>query len=324
MQKLVKKLEKICIIAMIIICLIQIPHSANSAFTNEITESFGGKANTTALVLYFQLAIPLTFGGKTQVNFANSLPTVTGEHPANETTGLNLSIAVGCTVNDANENHTMNVTYASNYTGAWVNYQTNSSITDGQGTNWTFTSANEYDTKYYWRVYVDDGMDNVSSDLFWFQTQVNPEPGFGLYFTESFGGKTDVSSTIEPDVHPDSWDGGTPNVGTSIQYNFTYYQNGTATVDVKIGFNVTNYTYVNYADWLSNGHDNYTANFTVDDWSSETNIEPKSGELAVTILKEDVAPDSSFNFGIRIWIPRTVSYANLREDYKIMFTTTAS
>jgi len=101
--------------------------------------------------------------------------------------------------------------------------------------------------------------------------------------------------------------------------NFTFYQNGSATIDVKVGFNDTNYSYVNYSTWINDGHDQYTANYTIDTWASETNIEPKSGGQPVTVLKNSLGSNSNFVFGIRLYMPKTVTYANLREDFQIMF-----
>jgi hypothetical protein len=156
-------------------------------------------------------------------------------------------------------------------------------------------------------------------------TYVEPPPEFTPYETLTFGGKaTTLVETTVIDVHPDTWDAATPNCGDSVTNNFTFYQNGTSTLNVKIGFNATNYTFVNYSTWFTNGHDQYCANFTIDSWSSETNIAVLVGDAPVTVLKSNLAGSSSFNFGIRIWMPKTVSLANIQEDFKVLLNTTVA
>jgi len=148
---------------------------------------------------------------------------------------------------------------------------------------------------------------------------------FTAYDTLSFGGKLNVSTdTIEIELQPADWDGGTPDCGTMILYNFTFWQNGTDTIDVKIGINNTNYTFVNYTTWLTNSYNRYCANFTNDSWATEYMIEPKSGGLLVTYLNTSVPGSSSFPVGIRIRVPETVRLANVREDFTIYIEATAS
>jgi hypothetical protein len=53
--------------------------------------------------------------------------------------------------------------------------------------------------------------------------------------------------------------------------------------------------------------------------ATETNIAPKVGGDPVTTLKNDLAGNSNFAFGLRLYMPKTVTYANLREDFKVMF-----
>jgi len=145
---------------------------------------------------------------------------------------------------------------------------------------------------------------------------------FTPYATLSFGGKASVSATtIDVDVTPDAWIAGNVGVDTSIQENFTFYQNGSATIDITIGVNCTNFTFVNYTAWLNNGHDRYCANFTIDDWVSENMIEP--GYPPSSVLKSSFAP-GNFAFGVRIWMPRTLTYPNKQEDFKIVLVVSES
>jgi len=91
----------------------------------------------------------------------NNAPTITGEIPANTGTEIYLQPTCEVTVNDA-DGDTMDVTFASNYTGNWVNYQTNGNVSDGSNVFWSFTGANTSNKTYWWRVYADDGIDNIS------------------------------------------------------------------------------------------------------------------------------------------------------------------
>jgi len=66
----------------------------------------------------------------------------------------NVSLHPTCHVTISNDaGLPMNITFSSNYTGSWVNYQTNSSVYNGTY-SWNFSGADTYETKYYWRIYV--------------------------------------------------------------------------------------------------------------------------------------------------------------------------
>jgi len=90
----------------------------------------------------------------------NNPPALAGEIPANGSTGINLQPTCNITVNDA-DGDTMNVTFASNYSGSWVNYQTNSTVGNGSY-SWSFIGADTENTEYWWRVWVNDSTVNVS------------------------------------------------------------------------------------------------------------------------------------------------------------------
>ena len=147
-------------------------------------------------------------------------------------------------------------------------------------------------------------------------TEVPAPPVFSSYATLSFSGRANITEvSSNPSVAPSTWNGGSPDCGDSITENFTYYQNGTATLNVTIGFNDTNYTYVNWATYDASGHDQYTANFTIDNWATETNI--AAGYPPTTVLNNSVGGNSNFTFGIRIWIPKSVT-TDVLEDFEIV------
>ena len=157
-------------------------------------------------------------------------------------------------------------------------------------------------------------IDNGSSVLApSFDFDDNPRPsgnGFDI-------GAYEYQSAFGVSISPSIWNGGFVPLGTSVCNNFSFWQNGTTTIDIVIGINGTNYTFVNYATWKTSGHDRYCANFTTNTWSTETSITP--GYPFTSVLKNNFAP-GSFNMGIRIWMPKTVSYANKREDFVMTLT----
>lgn len=203
--------------------------------------------------------------------------------------------------------------------------------TDGDGlSDWeelfeTFTLPDISDTDNDGVNDYDESRSGSDPNNYTDTQEYSPPLVFTPYDTQSFGGYIQVTEgTIDIDVAPASWDANNPSCGSSTTENFTFYQNGSATIDTKIGFNKTNYTFVTYATWLGNGHDQYCANVTIDTWVSETNIAPKVGGVPVTSLKTSVNGNTNFGFGIRIYMPKTVSTANLREDFKVMFNATIS
>lgn len=105
----------------------------------------------------------------------NNAPTQTGESPTNQSTGIDVSggvpdLYVIC--NDTDAGDTMNATWRSNNSGAWVTFATNSSISPG--TNITQSNANFSTelTKYWWSINLTDATDWCNA-TYHFTTQAN-------------------------------------------------------------------------------------------------------------------------------------------------------
>lgn len=111
-----------------------------------------------------------TDGGFFSMNDAIPLK-IKNPYPADESTGQSIKPTCSILVNDT-EGQTMDVTFASNYSGSWVNYQTNSSVSNGTY-YWDFTGADSCLTQYWWKVYADNGTANISR-IFTFTTGVCP------------------------------------------------------------------------------------------------------------------------------------------------------
>jgi len=104
-------------------------------------------------------------------NKTNSLPTITDEIPANQSTGIDLTPEMNITVNDF-DGDSMTITWLSNSSGSWTAFGTNSSV--GNGTyHQTNSNFSGYNTTYYWSVNVTDGYD-WTNGTYYFTTNVIP------------------------------------------------------------------------------------------------------------------------------------------------------
>lgn len=125
-----------------------------------------------------------------------------------------------------------------------------------------------------------------------------------------------VLDAIDCELNSTTWTIGSLGVGNSATKNFTFWQNGSANIDIEISFSNTNFSFVNYSVWAASGYNQYCANFTLDDWSSESNINVSPYNAT---LQTNFAP-GSFTFGIRIWMPKTMSYTTKHEDFEVILT----
>ncbi|UCD14084.1 MAG: DUF2341 domain-containing protein [Thermoplasmatales archaeon] len=97
-------------------------------------------------------------------NKTNNIPTAEVISPANGSTGVNLQSLCQIWANDSNGD-TLAVFWYENSSGSWVLRQTNTSVSANSTLNWTFNQANAYGTTYWWRVAINDSIDNAT---FWF------------------------------------------------------------------------------------------------------------------------------------------------------------
>ncbi len=103
---------------------------------------------------------------------ANTAPTITGEVPANQSTGISLTPICNVTANDVDGDN-LNVTFWENTSGSYVMRQKNSSVSANTSVVWdNYSNAHTGSTMYWWRVYVDDGTGNVS-ETYYFTTAAN-------------------------------------------------------------------------------------------------------------------------------------------------------
>ena len=87
------------------------------------------------------------------------------EHPVNGSVDLDSNPSCNITVYGVEP---LTVTFASNYTDSWVNYQTNNSVSRDSVVFWDAVGATS--GIYYWRVYRNDSNGNNVSETFHFTT----------------------------------------------------------------------------------------------------------------------------------------------------------
>jgi len=96
----------------------------------------------------------------------------TNESPTDDSTNQQIIPRVSIDVEEST-GASFDLTFASNYSGSWTNYQTNTSCSNGTYT-WDFTGANVCLQSYWWKVYKDNGTDNVTSRIYKFTTGPAP------------------------------------------------------------------------------------------------------------------------------------------------------
>jgi len=296
--------KMIAIILISILILTIISFNVNAAFSPYDTLSFHGKADTKGL---FDAYTTLTFGGKGYIQ-GNERVVFYSPNPTNGSTDISTARASwNITIEDLEGDQF-------DWSIDTVPNVGNNSLTNSNNGSKSVTlSGLQSNTTYTIYVNVtDDGSSETNKSINTFTTETE----FTSYTTLTFGGKSDITAGIDIDIQPDDWNAGTINCNEMVTYNFTLYQNASSTISVQIAINTTNYTYVNYTTWSNNGHNQFCANFTNNTWNTESMIQPKVAGAPVTYLNHTVPGTTSFSFGVRIWMPKTVKYAK-REDFEI-------
>lgn len=110
-----------------------------------------------------------TIGDFVEYDFIVDPPIIDLINPSpNGTTGVGLYPTCEIWANDT-EGDTLNVYWYENTTGDWVLRQTNESVNANSTVSWYFEQVNNYDVTYWWKVAVDDSVDNISA-IFYFTT----------------------------------------------------------------------------------------------------------------------------------------------------------
>jgi len=133
---------------------------------------------------------------KLWVNYSpyNTLPVISLINPLNTSENVTYNPICSIWANDSNGD-ILTVTWQTNISGSWITKQVNTSVTANTTVRWYFTDANLQWTKYYWCVYVNDTIDNVT-ESFNFKTMlyymnisyinINPSNNSILNFTKDY------------------------------------------------------------------------------------------------------------------------------------------
>jgi len=252
-------------------------------------------------------------------------PQISTPYPSDGETWIFTQPTCNITVTDKDVD-TMSTTFASNYTGAWVNYQTNSSNNDTL--EWDFTGATEELTTYYWRVYCDDGTYNVSID---YEFTTKPSTWSYKFQTNGYdyfvwrgdnGSAYDVAESIDgfgtdddsnSEEHIAIWNAS----ATPYPLWSTYYGDGTG-----VNFTITSFmvvrTYLTgsdnpqiydetHATWegdssviLQDNADNLGYNFTA--------YLTQSSQTLSELIENDFSTSLADNYWIAVWTGTTWQY----------------
>jgi hypothetical protein len=172
------------------------PNIGNTSQNNDINGQkacpLSGMISNTTYIVYVNASdsgngswINETFWFKTAIEGA---PTISNEYPPNANTNINLQPLCSIDVHD-NEGDNLTIYWYDNSAGYWILRQNDTNVTANSTVFWRYSLAVSYNTRYYWRVIVDDGIYNVTK-TFYFTTKPSggggsppPPPGGGGGYT---------------------------------------------------------------------------------------------------------------------------------------------
>jgi len=110
----------------------------------------------------------------------NNPPTITLIYPTNGSTDISLETSITCCIraNDI-DGDDLNVTWSTNVSGGWVTKHADTGVSANSTVSYTFTDFNSYNTRYFWKVYVDDGTDSASKWFYFTTGNFTAEHGSG-------------------------------------------------------------------------------------------------------------------------------------------------
>jgi hypothetical protein len=160
-------------------------------------------------------------------------PVINNPVPSNGATDIAFNPDLSITILDV-DGDSMTITWSSNKSGAWQDFNTTASVLDGTYTSGT-TNIDEYEKTYYWTVSVTDGISTTDSDVFTFTTSPMNNPPNTPSSPSPSDGSWDVN--VDEDL---SWTGGDPDAGDSVEYDVYF---GTTNPPIKVFSNWSGTTY---------------------------------------------------------------------------------
>jgi len=152
-------------------------NSSVNANNGSILCSISGLSPGTTYTWYANVTDGIIWTNETYTFTTNYQPTITLIDPSPNGSS-NEDIFTICKIRpDDNDGELLDVTWATNSSGLWVNKHTNNSVSPNNIISYQFTDFDEFSTTYYWKVFVDDGSYNVSRWYYFsttaIQTSVN-------------------------------------------------------------------------------------------------------------------------------------------------------
>ena len=111
--------------------------------------------------------------GSEEISASNNIPVITNPNPANNSVNIVRNPILSITVNDY-DGDIMNLSFYTNASGGWLKIDSNLSISNGTYTCKPVYMEN-YNTKYYWNVSVNDGTAFNNSDIFGLTIEDSPD-----------------------------------------------------------------------------------------------------------------------------------------------------
>ena len=129
---------------------------------------------------------------------ANTVPTITGEVPANASVNILPTPTLNVTIID-DDGHDLDATWWSNSSGAWVKFGENLNVVmpgpEGEGISKTNSNFSATGTMYWWSVNVTDGYGGFCNETYNFTTAVIVWPGAPTINSVEEDGKIKITYT---------------------------------------------------------------------------------------------------------------------------------
>jgi hypothetical protein len=156
----------------------------------------------------------------------------------------------------------MNITWQTNKTGSWVTFNTSTNKNPGTYYAYNTSWVNAYNTKYYWRVLINDENGGWSNTTYSFTTKENSVPTvLGANPTNGSAGVSIATSSLNITIQDQDEDHlnyiiiTSPNIGSKVE---TDVNNGTKTCSVSgLSYSTTYTWYVQVTDgssWTNNSY----------------------------------------------------------------------
>jgi hypothetical protein len=146
-------------------------NSGSGVGNGSITCSISGLLGDTTYTWYVNITDGILSTNESYQFNTSVSPSITLITPSpNGTTDITIQPWCSIWANDT-DSGLLNVTWATNASGSWTNTYTNISVSANSSVSYKFTQFDNYSKIYYWKVYVDDTLSNIS-DVFYFTTEL--------------------------------------------------------------------------------------------------------------------------------------------------------